>query len=1004
MRRKLLFVLIAVFISCFTAFFCTACTSCGNDNDNEKPNPDETVVDETAPVITIDGQKQFTVKVGQELVLPSARAVDDVDGDISDGIVVIPANGSKFCSVRNGKFVSDVAGVHEILYCAVDKANNDAFESVYVTVTPAKEESKMAGENDLNALSVSGGVFYENFEKGPDSPLVKGMFKDYYTLLGDESVISGNSLVIDYKKVPKDKSNKIYFSNVMPFLTSGVWEVTFKIKLISGTPIDELYFAYSLNGDDSVTSYGKKCSLKGMHVGDTQEITYKSAIEIEQANAGKYLFYVYAYGQGRNDAVLAFDDFIFKRTDLPYLSVSPTLDELSGGVTFDWTKDKYLTLGILENVNEISDSSVKDKLTASEDFGDTAVRLYSSSRLCGISSLFDTKYFKSGRVYKLRIPYYIAEENSSYISVVNGTVNNRTVGWNIFNTVGKVGVAEIRFVTNAGEKEFIFYTPDNWENLYIGNITISLCEKNDEKVDGQLYSPTEEQLKAGYTFEMKKNYVPQLVSEYTDVEFYDLNKDMPDSAYEPDRTYFKGDYALRLGGYYGTRISAFDGFIKASNYYEVSMVVYAKNPLNAKQMHLLVLDANVNQLNVKGETFNVAKLADDVYKIQAVVKGELGGKFLSFYSENSYMMYVASVSLKIHETAPYTVLSIEDTEEGVGATIEFKNGGLILDGDTYNLKTEKVGVIDGYDLSGENAYLHIENENLQACALALKNYSGLFVKGQVYKFTVVFTDNSVIGDMVLLPVSAEGRQISGITYSLDKESGESFATYSVWFRATGNTDSIALFVPQNNAINAYIKTITLVKDNQAKAVAHFTEEDIGNVGDDGATIDFSKDMADLGGSYNVDAEYVQGEGENQNKTYLRLKASAMPTGIVLASYRNVFKAGKYYKLTIVMESAVTTSRFDVLFQGANGVKTQNPLSFDKKDLGGNRTEYSICFSATENLSYLELFDYNAEEFGSVKTELLIESINLKMIAEDDSDNNGKTPSQIDDESKWGEWR
>lgn len=80
--------------------------------------------DTTAPVISLSGDEFITLLVGEPFVDPGATAIDNVDGDISDRIVV------------TGTVDTDVAGTYELRYNVSDSAGNAAAEktrTVFVT-------------------------------------------------------------------------------------------------------------------------------------------------------------------------------------------------------------------------------------------------------------------------------------------------------------------------------------------------------------------------------------------------------------------------------------------------------------------------------------------------------------------------------------------------------------------------------------------------------------------------------------------------------------------------------------------------------------------------------------------------------------------------------------------------------------------------------------------------------------------------------------------------------
>jgi hypothetical protein len=72
------------------------------------------VVDEVAPVITLNGEQSVTIKVGENYEDAWATAHDDVDGDISKSIEII------------GMIITGTPGVYTITFKVKDKAGNAA--------------------------------------------------------------------------------------------------------------------------------------------------------------------------------------------------------------------------------------------------------------------------------------------------------------------------------------------------------------------------------------------------------------------------------------------------------------------------------------------------------------------------------------------------------------------------------------------------------------------------------------------------------------------------------------------------------------------------------------------------------------------------------------------------------------------------------------------------------------------------------------------------------------
>jgi prepilin-type N-terminal cleavage/methylation domain-containing protein len=83
---------------------------CGNNYQSDNYNKTDFVL----PVITLLGDNPINLNVGETYKDPGVKATDDVDGDITDRIVI------------TGNINPNVAGPHTIIYNVADSAGNDA--------------------------------------------------------------------------------------------------------------------------------------------------------------------------------------------------------------------------------------------------------------------------------------------------------------------------------------------------------------------------------------------------------------------------------------------------------------------------------------------------------------------------------------------------------------------------------------------------------------------------------------------------------------------------------------------------------------------------------------------------------------------------------------------------------------------------------------------------------------------------------------------------------------
>ncbi|MEI3605567.1 DUF5011 domain-containing protein [Pseudogracilibacillus sp. SE30717A] len=90
--------------------------------------------DEVAPVITLNGDNPMELEVGEEYVEPGATAEDDVDGNVTDSIVI------------SGEVNTDLPGKYEVVYTVTDAAGNVATETRIVHVVETEEPGDGNGE------------------------------------------------------------------------------------------------------------------------------------------------------------------------------------------------------------------------------------------------------------------------------------------------------------------------------------------------------------------------------------------------------------------------------------------------------------------------------------------------------------------------------------------------------------------------------------------------------------------------------------------------------------------------------------------------------------------------------------------------------------------------------------------------------------------------------------------------------------------------------------------
>lgn len=114
---------------------------------NKGNTPTETQKDTTAPVLTLLGEEQSKVLLGDTYVDEGVTATDDVDGDISSLVTV------------SGAVDTATIGTYVLTYTAVDSSNNTSTISRTVEVALFQTEEQIANP--------PGKVVYLTFDDGP---------------------------------------------------------------------------------------------------------------------------------------------------------------------------------------------------------------------------------------------------------------------------------------------------------------------------------------------------------------------------------------------------------------------------------------------------------------------------------------------------------------------------------------------------------------------------------------------------------------------------------------------------------------------------------------------------------------------------------------------------------------------------------------------------------------------------------------------------------------------
>lgn len=106
--------------------------------------------DDTAPVITLNGNSDMTIYVNQSYVEPGYQVIDNCDGDITGSVLV------------EGSVDSSKAGEYTLIYKAIDKSGNES---------SMERKVKVVARSSLTSGSEAEGTIYLTFDDGPSATI-----------------------------------------------------------------------------------------------------------------------------------------------------------------------------------------------------------------------------------------------------------------------------------------------------------------------------------------------------------------------------------------------------------------------------------------------------------------------------------------------------------------------------------------------------------------------------------------------------------------------------------------------------------------------------------------------------------------------------------------------------------------------------------------------------------------------------------------------------------------
>ncbi|CAA6827232.1 MAG: Endoglucanase [uncultured Sulfurovum sp.] len=129
----------AVVNSDLKALFKGSIDDTNGSGEDDEDSDDNSTKDTTAPVITLLGDTTLTLKIEDTYIDTGAIALDDVDGNVTDNIIV------------TGTVNTQVIGTYKLYYNVSDSSDNGAIERVRTVNIEAKDDNPDDGDGDGNS-------------------------------------------------------------------------------------------------------------------------------------------------------------------------------------------------------------------------------------------------------------------------------------------------------------------------------------------------------------------------------------------------------------------------------------------------------------------------------------------------------------------------------------------------------------------------------------------------------------------------------------------------------------------------------------------------------------------------------------------------------------------------------------------------------------------------------------------------------------------------------------
>ncbi len=483
----------------------TVKTKDGDKTDSVTLTVTEQVIELTDPKLVYDGEKEFSVNAGEDLTLPTIKAISgDGKTDISNLIEVSDANDSKSINAEFTKFNSKIAGVHTLSYYVEEGEGEDIKSDeleIKITVNPASEEgfSVTSEDNDLNNIKDTTKVFKENFAEGTKSTLYKtlGDANDASYLSGTNEAVGGNSLIINMNKTSGSAANSLFLTlnDAMPRGVSKNYIVEFDFKIVSGSNFGNVYFGLRWDGSNGINvqfANGKTSNDGVVHF----KHKFTEANVPSDGNAG---FFFFKLAADQEECKIAIDNFQISTSDpTSFTKVTPTSEQLTneGGFTFNWKeKGSSFNQGETIAIDNIEDENIKNAIKGKTGFETNVMHLTNRDNHT-FEGLNSTNLI-AGKKLKISYTYYSVFDESLLVLPMASGVQSGTI--NEFDTTvieGNIKKLSFTYNLKSGDDAINFYPTNAKFDIYMGNMTVELLENTEVKPADE----TENGFKVGHKF------------------------------------------------------------------------------------------------------------------------------------------------------------------------------------------------------------------------------------------------------------------------------------------------------------------------------------------------------------------------------------------------------------------------------------------------------------------------------------------------------------------------